>query len=95
MHSVAKFMAHCLQTDAPPVTPVVMATWVFVCRQLYKVGAGLVAMETYQLHTHIANLIKKVRNVTSGWFVMLTSINCFVSWEWKRSKFSWVGVASS
>ena len=60
MSTIVLFVVHCLRSDMPPVTPVVMTTWLFVCRQLYKRGVGLVAMETYQLHTHIASRIRKV-----------------------------------
>ena len=56
---LAEFCLQCMAGELP-VTPGVMTTWLFVCRQLYKTGAGLVAMEKYQFHTHIANAIKKV-----------------------------------
>ena len=56
-----QFASHCLQSDTPPVTPLVMTTWLFVCQQLYKTGAGLIGMEKYQLHSHIANRLQKVR----------------------------------
>ena len=57
---VTGFISHCLESDTPPVTSVVMTTWLFVCRQLYKTGAGLIAMEKYKIHSHIANRLQKV-----------------------------------
>ena len=54
------FVRHCLVSDTPPVTPIVMTTWLFACRQLYKTRAGLVAMEKYQFHALIAKKIMKV-----------------------------------
>lgn len=54
------FVRHCLMSDTPPLTPVVMTTWLFACRQLYKTGVGLVAMEKYEFHTLIAKRILKV-----------------------------------
>ena len=54
------FISHCLQCDTPPVTSVVMTMWLFVCRQLYKTGVGLVAMEKYKIHSHIVNRLQKV-----------------------------------
>ena len=57
---LAGFISHCLQSDTPPVTSVVMTTWLFVCRQLYKTGVGLVAMEKYKIYSNIINRLQKV-----------------------------------
>lgn len=44
----------------PVVSPPVASAWLFVCRQLYKTGEGLLALEHSQLHLHVANTWRSV-----------------------------------
>ena len=42
----------------PP--PHVLGAWLFICRQLYNTGEGLLVLEPFQLHLHIARAHKIV-----------------------------------
>ena len=46
------------------VSPPVASAWLFVCRQLYKTGEGLLVLEPSQLHIHVAKTWKTVSFLT-------------------------------
>ena len=60
MHTIAEFVVHSLSSESPPVSTQVTTAWLFVCRQLYNTGEGLMVLEPYRLHMHIANVWKRV-----------------------------------
>lgn len=47
-------------TPGQIVSPPVASAWLFVCRQLYKTGEGLLVLEHSDLHMHVAKAWKLV-----------------------------------
>ena len=60
-NTVARFIVKSLPL-VPSATPPshVLGAWLFICRQLYNTGEGLVVLEPFQLHLHIARAHKTV-----------------------------------
>ena len=61
IHTVAAFVVRSLSSvAASPEAGGVAVAWLFVCRQVYHTGEGLLALAHYALHTHIARALTKV-----------------------------------
>ena len=58
VNTIAEFVVHSLSGSKPPVSPPVTGAWLFVCRQLYNTGEGLLLLEPYSLHMHMASVLK-------------------------------------
>jgi hypothetical protein len=57
MDVIIRFTTLALSSVSSPVqvvSPPVASAWLFVCRQLYKTGEGLLVMEGSDLHLHVA-----------------------------------------
>ena len=66
MKVIIRFTTLALSAVSSPVqvvSPPVASAWLFVCRQLYKTGEGLLAMEESELHLHVARAWKTVREM--------------------------------
>ena len=60
VHTIVEFVVHSLSSKGPHISPQVTSAWLFVCRQLYNTGEGLMCLEPYHLHMHIASAWKTV-----------------------------------
>ena len=66
-HTIAQFVVQSLSLVSPATptskttpTPKILGAWMFICRQLYNTGEGLLVLERFQLHLHIAEAHKAV-----------------------------------
>ena len=61
-HTIAQFAKKALSDRLPGGTPskAVISGFLFVCRQLYNTCDGLMVLNHYELHQHVANAWMKV-----------------------------------
>ncbi len=70
MEVIVRFTILALTSVTTPgqiVSPPVASAWLFVCRQLYKTGEGLLVLEHSDLHMHVARAWKSVSGWVGGW----------------------------
>ncbi|XP_078356589.1 protein broad-minded-like, partial [Oculina patagonica] len=67
-HTIAQFAKKALSDRLPGGTPskAVIAGFVFVCRQLYNTCDGLMVLNHYELHQHVANAWIKVHETAAS-----------------------------
>ena len=75
-HTIAQFAKKALSDRLPGETPskAVISGFVFVCRQMYNTCDGLMVLNPYELHQHVANAWIKVTTPSDPSTIQITML---------------------